>query len=79
MYTTQKQAMTTKFSGFSISEMQDKYRYGSVSDADMQEYLRAWNAGPHFTQAVFADGAIRNFDPESGSYKHLWEKFGVRP
>lgn len=68
----------TKFAGFSINEMQDKYRWGSVSDEDMCEYVRAWNAGPHFTQAVFSDGAIRNFDPESGAYRHLWEKFGVR-
>lgn len=63
----------------SINQVQEMYRQGRASEAAVAEYLRAWNAGPHFTQAVFCDGAIRNFDPElSRGYVHLYEKFGVR-
>ena len=65
---------------YSINEMQALYWQGAVSEADIVEYLRKWNATPgRLTQAVFADGAIRNFDPEKSRwYTHLYAKFGVR-
>jgi len=65
---------------YSINQIEQMARYGSITEQEVTDYLRAWNAGPHFTQAVWADGAIRNFDPEQGgAYCQLWGKYGVRP
>jgi hypothetical protein len=62
-----------------LDEAELLYRQGRVSEDDMIDYLRRWNAGPHFTQAVFFDGRIRNFDPTQRSYPPTVEKkYGVR-
>lgn len=64
----------------SIADVERLYQQGLASEAEVVSYLREWNQGPHFTQAVLQDGAIRNFDPEtsSGFYRHLREKFALR-
>ena len=70
----------TKLATYSLNQVEQMYRNGTIGRADIVEYLRAWNAGPHFTQAVFADGSIRNFEPDGNyrPYPHLWAEFGVR-
>jgi len=64
----------------SLNDVERYYRNGQASEAEVTEYLKAWNANSHFTQAVLVDGAIRNFDPEKSAigYRHLKEKFGLR-
>jgi len=64
-----------------LNEVERMYRQGNVSDEEVTEYLRAWNATPgRFTQAVLLDGAIRNFDPEKSGvfYRHLKDRFGLK-
>jgi hypothetical protein len=64
----------------SINDAERMYRNGTATEAEVIEYLRAWNAGPYFSQAVLADGRIRLFDPEKSgfAYKRLQEKFGLK-
>ena len=64
----------------SLNDVEFLYEQGLVSRAEIVEYLRKWNAGPHFTQAVWWDGRIRNFDPEvSIPYqKDVMAECGVR-
>jgi len=62
----------------SPNQVERLYRDGQTTEDEVAEYLRAWNAGPHFNQAVLSDGAIRLFDPERPAYHHLHERFGVR-
>ena len=67
---------------YSLNEIEQLFRDGRITEEQATSYLRLWNAGPHFTQAVISDNAIRNFDPENKNYitcyKHLFDKFGVR-
>ena len=65
---------------YSIEQVEQMARFGSITHDDIVTYLRAWNSGPHFTQAVWCDGAIRNFDPENKGrpYAHLWKEYWVR-
>ena len=64
---------------YSLNEVEQAYRNGLVGDDELVAYIRAWNAGPHFSEAVWCDGAIRNFDAEeTRAYSHLREKYGVR-
>ena len=65
---------------YSINQIEEMARFGNIGLEEVTFYLRAWNAGSHFTQAVWCDGAIRNFDPENKGrpYAQLWEKYGVR-
>ena len=66
---------------FSLNDAESAYRNGTCSYEELVEYLRKWNAFPgHFTQAVWSDGAIRNFDPEKSGvfYRHMKEEFGLR-
>ena len=45
---------------YSLGQMEDKYRYGSVSMPELEAYLVAWNATPgRFTVAAWREGAIR--------------------
>ena len=68
----------------SIDEVENAYRQGRVSEEDVVQFLRKWNATPgRFTQAVLSDGAIRNFDPEEdkgqvAAYRHLKDKFNLQ-
>ncbi len=70
---------TSPLSQYSLGDIDTMYRDGRVSEDEVAEYLRAWNATPgRFTQAVLRDGGIRQFDPEvSKPYRELWDKFGV--
>jgi len=43
-----------------LNEVEGMYREGLISTDDLNQYLRAWNAGPHFTRAEWRDGAVRN-------------------
>jgi hypothetical protein len=46
--------------GYSLQQMEDRYRAGFVTDAELDAYLMAWNATPgRFTHAYWMDGAIR--------------------
>ncbi len=65
----------------SLQQVEDGYRYGSISEAEVIDYIKLWNAGPcRFTQAILSDGAIRQFDPEKCGkmYRHLQAKFNLR-
>ena len=70
--------MTLTYS--TLNEVEQFFREGRVTEDEVAVFLRAWNAGPHFTQAVLTDGRIRNFDPAlSGAcYRHLKDRFGLR-
>lgn len=63
----------------SLDEVENFYQRGIISEEEVVAYLRLWNAGPHFTQAVLFDGRIRNFDPEKSAdiYRNQQEKFGL--
>ena len=63
-----------------LNDVECGFLRSDYSEKEVTEYLRAWNAGPHFTQAVLYDGRIRNFDPEKSGwcYRHVAEKFGVK-
>ena len=63
---------------YSLDQVQELTRREAVSPEELTDYLRAWNAGPHFTRAVWCDGSIRNFDPATGVHRHLWQKYGVQ-
>ena len=66
-------------SSMSLDEINAAYRSGGISTAEVTAYLRTWNAGADFSQAVISDGGIRTFDPEkSPFYQHLYKEFGVR-
>ncbi len=70
--------MNNQMKTASLNQVEEWYRAGRITEEELTEYLRAWNgSGKHITVAVFADGGIRNFDPETKSYKHLWEKYGI--
>ena len=70
--------MLNPYSQYSLGEMDELQRQGRVTPDALRDYIRAWNAGPHFTQAVFCDGAIRQFDPETSptTYRHLHAEYG---
>lgn len=68
----------TNYKHLSLEQADNYFRQGQISEAEIIEYLRAWNSGPHFTQAVLSDGAIRNFDPDRIKYpREIEERFGV--
>lgn len=71
--------MNTLLANASLDRAESLYRSGMVSESELETYLRQWNAGPHFTQAVLIDGSIRNFDPDKWGYPSAVEaRFGVR-
>ena len=43
-----------------LNEVEGMYREGRISTDELNQYLHAWNAGPHFTKAEWLDGAVRN-------------------
>lgn len=64
-----------------LNDVERAYRDGRLSRAEAAAYLRLWNAGPHFTQAILApDGYIRNYDPETHAafLRPYVDEFGVR-
>lgn len=64
-----------------LEQVQNLFRAGSITEAELVRYIRAWNAGPHFTQAVYSGGAIRNYDAEHIANvipAALLQRFGVR-
>ncbi len=62
-----------------LNSAEQAYRNGIMSEAEVTQFIRVWNAGPHFTQAIFRDGAIRNYDPEKTRFsKHEIETFGIK-
>ena len=72
--------MNVAKSSYSLNEIENMYQYGMVTEEEVIEYLKSWNSGPHFTQAVLDGYRIRNFDPEKSGvlYRHLKEKFGLQ-
>jgi hypothetical protein len=64
---------------YSLAQVDSMYQNGALSTDEVTDYLRAWNAGPHFTQAVIWHGSIRQFDPETNHfYQQLYKTYGVR-
>ncbi len=64
----------------SLADCEIYYREGRFPYADLVAYLRAWNATPgRFTQAVWRDGAIRQYDPETAGacYRLEAAEFGA--
>lgn len=51
-----------KFKNYSLAEMDQAYRDGRATYDEAREYVRAWNKGPHFTQAIIFDGRIQNME-----------------
>lgn len=69
----------SKFSALSLERVESLYNNGQMSDSELIEYIREWNAGPHMTQAVYRDGKIRNYDPENHYFSQQdIDEFGVR-
>jgi hypothetical protein len=68
-----------EISNLSINQVEKLYRQGLITEEKVTEYLKSWNAEPHFSQAILSGGAIRTFDPEKSGifYRHLQEKFGL--
>lgn len=52
-------------SNASLNQVETYFKDGKVSRAEVTAYLREWNAGPHFTQAVIFGRSILNFEPKS--------------
>lgn len=65
---------------YSLAEMDRMYRDGRVTYDEAREYVRRWNAGPHFTQAIIKDGRIQNMEIDVLVLRHknLIEEFGVK-
>lgn len=54
------QQSTVPFGHLSLNQIEQAYRYGSVTDEQLDAYLKAWNETPgRFTFAYWQDGAIR--------------------
>jgi hypothetical protein len=71
--------MSMLTSNSSLERAEELKRNGWITYDELRDFIRNWNAGPHFTQAVYTDGRIRNFDPDrSIMYRHLYAEFGVR-
>ena len=70
--------MNEKLLSYTLNQVGRMLRDGEITEREATEYVRAWNAGPHFTQAVITVHGIKNFNPETGAYRSLWEKYGVR-
>lgn len=54
----------------SINDIQERFRAGNIARNDVIEYLREWNAGPHFTQAYLIGKTIFNNEPEKIPREH---------
>jgi hypothetical protein len=65
----------------SLNSIERMYQQGYIEREDLRWYLREWNAGAHFSQAVFVDGAVRLYDPDNEPImysKALRLEFGAR-
>lgn len=74
-------ALKTQYAMLSLNEVDARYRSGSMPEDQVIAYIRLWNAGPHFTQAVLKDGGIRTFDPCGPSavfYRHMAKEFNLK-
>ena len=45
-----------------LDQVSRLYSEGKISREQAEEYVKKWNAGPHFTQAVVGNGWIANRD-----------------
>lgn len=65
------------FDSYSLEEMDNFYRQGVATEAETIAYIKKWNQGIRFTQAIIQNTRILNFDPEKSgnAYRHLQEKF----
>lgn len=74
--------MKVNLTSKTLNEVERLYSRGEITYWNVRDYLRLWNAGPVFSQAVClqAQAEIRTFDPEKDGhlYKHLQEEFGLR-
>jgi hypothetical protein len=63
----------------SLDQAERLFRLRKWTEEQTLQFIRDWNAGPHFTQAVLTGDSIQNFDPEECKlFTHLHEKCGVR-
>ena len=66
----------------SLDTIENLYQEGALSYAELVTYIRHWNSFylvKRTTQAVFASGAVRVFDPElsGNTYGHLKKEFNL--
>ena len=63
----------------SLNDVERFFQHGYWSRERTVAFVRKWNEGPHFTQAVVTEGTIRNFDPERNHiWRHLYKECGVK-
>lgn len=62
-----------------LNQIDEMYCRGHLSEGETISYIRNWNQGPHYIQAVLWDGKIRTFDSRISGvcYRHLKEKFNL--
>ena len=48
----------------SLNQVEEQYRYGTISESLTLEYIGIWNRGPHLTDAYLMDGFIRQRDKD---------------
>lgn len=72
--------MQPSLSEMSLDQAEAAWRQGLISEAELVAFIRQWNSGPRFCQAVLSDGAVRVFDPERSGwcYRHLRDEFGLQ-
>lgn len=46
----------------SVNDVQRLYNYGYIGKSLVEEYIKAWNEGPHFCKAVLQGENIRLVD-----------------
>jgi len=52
--------MQERLKTMSLQQVEDSYKWGSITDEELEQYLIDWNATPgRFTIAEWRDGAIR--------------------
>ena len=44
----------------SLNDVEEMYRNGRATEAEVEDYIRRWNEKLRFTMAVLRDGRIRN-------------------
>ena len=54
----------TTHAQLTLNDVETRLRNNDMARADVIEYLRAWNKGPHFTQAYLIGTTIFNAEPE---------------
>jgi len=57
-------ARNARFENATLGQIADLYAAGDIGEDEARDYVAAWNAGPHFTQARVIGDSIQQFDKE---------------